>query len=215
MLNNGKLRIDYVLCCSWSALIFLLQLHFPASRAQSRHEINYSRDLTPWLGLVLPEAQFHNTRPNSSVFNIHFVFSGSVILTLPPLLRHGPGQLGGLCQQNSFLNLFYYSWISSFLWLGLYLDRCSALSAGLCSPWAPDIENFREQSSDRRKWMSCDSEEEQTTGGPDEGREPRMPAPEREGVICKSSVVECQVYLMLALDGAFSMKCQVSWHVNS
>lgn len=63
--------------------------------------------------------------------------------------------------------------------------------------------------------MSCDSEEEQTTEGPDEGREPRMPAPEREDVICKSSVVECQVYLMLALDGAFSMKCQVSWQVNS
>lgn len=190
MLNNGWLRIDYVRCCSLSALLFLLQLHFPASRAQSRPEIKlFTWDHTPWLGLVLAEAQFHNTRPNSSVFNIHFVFSGSVILTPPPLLRHRPGQLGGLCQQNSFLNLFYYSWISSFLLLGLYLDRCSALSAGLCSPWAPDIENFREQSSDRRNWMSCDSEEEQTTGGPDEGREPRMPAPEREDVICKSSSV--------------------------
>lgn len=38
----------------------------------------------PWLGLFLAEAQFHNARPASSVFNIHFVFSGSVILTPPP-----------------------------------------------------------------------------------------------------------------------------------
>lgn len=200
MLNNGYLSIDYMLwsCCSSSAFLLLLQLYFPASRAQNRPEIKlFMWHHRPWLGLVLAEAQFHNARPASSVFNIHFVFSGSVILTPPPLLRRWPGRLGGLCQQNSFLNLFYYSWISSFLLLELYLDRCSGLSAALCSPWAPDIENLREQSSDRWNWMSCDSDSEQTIEGPDEGREPRMPPTGREDVICTGTVVECQAYFML------------------
>lgn len=74
--------------CLWSAFLFLLQLYFPAPSAPNKPEIKlFTWQHTPWLGLALAEIQFHNAHHASSVLNIHFVFSGSVILTPPPLLR--------------------------------------------------------------------------------------------------------------------------------
>lgn len=189
-------------CCLWSAFLFLLQLYFPASRAKKWQP-------TPLLRLVLAEAQVRDACPALSVFNIHFVFSGSVVLTPPPPLQRWPGRLGGSLPAEQFpesvlLQLDILFFIAGALFRQMFRSVCSSLFSMSTRLWEPQRTKFRQM-----KLVSCDSEYKQTTEGPDEGREFRMPYRERRCDLC--TVVACRAFFMLLYHGAFS----ITWHANS